>query len=406
MKKFFFIFVPLILIALFAWLYLRNGNSPLVETLNGGLPFGSADGVNIPASDSTDTVGQTTNFDQNVAADTKVFRLANTPIAGFTTFTRGKDSVVRFMDRATGHIFDITLPKEGEVATLEKVRVTNNTLPKIYEAYFSPNGNTVLTRSLEGDTDAIKNITLTLTPPRATSSAELYGVSATNLRGDIDSIAVGASGNLFYNLGDTGSIISSSFTGTGVKTLFSSAFTNWRLGRMGNNLLVSTKASSLVSGYAYSLSANGGSLTKLAGPLNGLVAVANPTGNLLLYSYIDNGQTKLFSKNISKNTTSEILPATLAEKCIWSVKQASVFYCGTPVESISGAEPDNWYLGRSHFTDYIWQFDTNTEIAKLIAEPKTESSLDLDVSDPKLSPNEDYLIFINHTDLTLWAVRI
>ncbi len=407
MKKFFFIFIPLVLIALFAWFYLRGGSSPIVETLNGSLPFGSADGVNIPSStDTTDTVGQTTSFDQNASIDTKIFRIANTPVAGFTIIARGTDAVVRYMDRATGHIFETTLPKQGELATLEKARVTNNTLPKMYEAYFSPNGNSVLTRSLEDNTDVVKNMTLTLTPPRATSSSEFYGVAATNLRGDIGSVVVGSTGNLFYSLEDSGNIVSSAFNGTAAKTLFSSAFTNWRLGRLGNNLLVATKPSSLASGYAYSLSASGGSLTKLAGPFNGLIAVANPAGSLLLYSFIENGQTKLFSKNLSKNTTSEILPATLAEKCVWSSKQASVFFCGTPVSGVVGAEPDNWYLGRSHFIDYIWQFDTNSEIAKLIAEPKTEFSLSLDVSEPKLSPNEDFLIFINHSDLTLWAVRI
>lgn len=406
MKKLFFILIPILLIVLFAWFYLRNGDTPIAEVLNGGLPFGSAEGVNIPAQDTNNTVGQTTNFDQVVASDTQIFRIANTPVAGFTIISRGNDAVVRYLDRATGHIFDLTLPKAGETASLEKVRVTNNTLPKIYEAYFSQNGNNVLIRSLEGEGEVVKNMSLALTPPKASSSDEFYAVSATSLRGGIGSIAVGSTGNLFYNLADSGSIVSSSFTSTSLKTLFSSAFTNWKLSKLGSNLLVSTKASSLASGYAYSLSASGGSLAKLAGPLNGLVAVANPAGTLLLYSYIENGTTKLFTKNLSKNTTAEILPATLAEKCVWSTKKASVFFCGTPLNGVSGAEPDNWYLGRTHFTDYIWQFDTNSEIAKVVAEPKTDFSQDLDVSEPKLSPNEDFLIFVNHTDLTLWAVRI
>lgn len=405
MKKFFFIFIPIVLIALFAWFYLRNGNTPIAQTLNGGLPFGTAEGVNIP-SNTDNTVGETTNFDQGVSSDSKIFRIANTPVAGFTILTRGNNAVVRYLDRATGHIFDIPLPKEGENTVLEKMRVTNNTLPKIYEAYFSPNGNNVLIRSLEGDGDLVKNMSLTLTPPKASSSDEFYSVTATSLRGGIGSIVVGSNGNLFYSLADGGSIVSSSFTNPALKTLFSSAFTNWRLGKLGNNLLVTSKASSVASGYAYSLNASGGALTRLLGPLNGLVAVANPSGNLLLYSYYENGQTKLFTKNLSKNTTAEILPATLAEKCVWSAKSTSVFYCGTPLNGLSGAEPDNWYLGGTHFTDYIWQFDTNSEIAKLIAEPKTDFSLDLDVSEPKLTPNEDFLIFINQRDLTLWAVRI
>ena len=219
------------------------------------------------------------------------------------------------------------------------------------------------------------------------------------------SVTVGAS-NIIYTLLDSGNIVSGLFNGSSPRTLFSSAFTDWRLSRLGNNLLVSTKASVGVAGYAYSLPVGGGGLSRLLGPLNGLSAVASPTGGLLLYSYFGNGQAHLFTKNVARNTVSEILPATLAEKCVWSSKKVGVFFCGTPINGLSGAEPDNWYLGRSHFTDYLWQFDTNAEIAKLIAEPKTEFALDLDISEPKLSPNEDFLLFINRRDLTLWAVRL
>ena len=409
MKKFFLISIPLILIGLLGWWFFSKSNSPVAVILRAELPFGVPENVNIPATTeaTNDTVGQNTSFDQSGNTDAKIFRIVNTPVAGFTILTKGGETFVRYLERATGHIFDTRL------STLEKERVTNNTLPKVYEAYFRPDGNAVLIRSVKDGSDTVKSMILTLTPPRSASSAstsspqasELYAVSATSVRGEVGSVVVGGGSNLFYSLKDSGAIVSSNFTSSAPKTLFSSAFTDWNLGRMGSNLLVNTRPSVSIHGYAYSLGASGGALSKLLGPLNGLSVIANPVGSFLLYSYSD-GQMHLSTKNVVKGSVLEILPATLAEKCVWSTKKVSVFFCGTPVGGLSGGEPDGWYLGQTHFTDYIWQFDTASEIAKLISEPKAEFSLDLDISEPKLTPNEDYLVFLNHRDLTLWAVKL
>jgi hypothetical protein len=190
-----------------------------------------------------------------------------------------------------------------------------------------------------------------------------------------------------------------------LRTLFNSEFDNWRLARAGNNLLVYTKASAGAPGYGYLLNQNGGILNKILGPLEGLTAVSNLNGGRIIYSYIESGITRLFVRNQSGDL-SEILPTTLAEKCVWSISNSAVFYCGTPIVSPSAGEPDNWYLGRTHFSDYIWQFDTNSEIARLVIDPKTDFGIDLDVYKPNLSPNENYLVFINKRDMTLWAAKL
>ncbi|MBX4189564.1 hypothetical protein KW785_03160, partial [Candidatus Parcubacteria bacterium] len=101
-----------------------------------------------------------------------------------------------------------------------------------------------------------------------------------------------------------------------------------------------------------------------------------------------------------------IFPTTLAEKCVWSVKQKSVIFCSTPTNGLSAEEPDNWYQGLTHFSDNIWKFDTDNTTATLLVEPKKSFGVDLDVIRPQLSPNEDYLLFINKTDLSLWALKL
>lgn len=421
MKKILIILTAVIsitLVAFFGWyLFLRNPNTPVAETIRNILPFGSAptpSGVGVPTSGSAGASEGSLSFDEFGSPTANLFRLSNTPVAGAVVLDRGNKTIVRYVDRATGHIYD------RDLSTLEKIKVVNNTLPKIYEAYFRSDGNAVLLRSLKDNSDVVENLSLALTPPKATASTNstsslqasspqastLYAVSSTALRGNISAVAAGSGNTLIYALRDNSSIVTSAFNGTGAKTLFTSAFTDWRLNAAGNSLIVYTKASADAPGYAYTLNTPSGVLTKILGPLNGLTAIQNNLGNRILYSYIEDNKMKSFTKNLTNNALSEISPTTLAEKCIWSMKKAGILFCAAPTDAPGTLEPDLWYRGVTHFSDRIWLFDTNTGVARVLVEPKQSLRIDIDVFEPKLSPDEDYLIFINKTDLSLWALRL
>lgn len=409
MKKILIILVAvlsIILIIFLGWyLLIRNPKIPIGEAVGNILPFGSGDNTNIPILPTSDPstplkANDQLTTDKFGSPTALLFRISDTPVAGVVSFKRGGGTIVRYVDRATGHIYDTDL------STLAKTKVSNQTLPKIYEAYFRPDGNAVLLRSLKDDSDVVENLTLALTPPQGTSTNTLYAVSSTPLRGNVGSVAVGSGNTLFYTLRDTSSIVSSLFNGTGIKTLLTSSFTDWRLASAGNNLVVYTKASASTPGFAYTLNTSNKAFIKILGPLNGLIVIPNSSGNRVLYSYSENNKTKLFAKNLQSKALYEILPTTLAEKCIWSIKNVGRFFCGTPVDSPRTEEPDSWYRGATHFSDRIWLFDANTEIAQVLVEPKLSLGVDIDMAEPKLSPDEDYLIFINKTDLSLWALRL
>ncbi|MDO8728880.1 MAG: hypothetical protein Q7K26_03190 [bacterium] len=410
MKKTLIILIILLLVSLvafFGWYFLaRDSETPLVETIGNILPFGSGDNTSVPVSPTGNEFENGTanndnqSFDKFGSPNSPLFRISNTPVAGAVTFKRGAETIVRYVDRATGHIYDTDL------VTLTKTKVTNQTLPKIYEAYFSSEGNSVLLRFLKDDSDVVENLALTLTPPQGTSTGPLYAVSSTPLRGNIGSVAVSAGNTLFYALRDSSSIVSSTFNGIGTKTLLVSPFTDWHLATAGNNLVLYTKASANISGFAYTLNTSSKAFTKILGPFNGLTVLPNASGNRVLYSYVENDQTRLFAKNLVKNTSTEILPVTLAEKCIWGVKKVGILFCGAPINEPGVGEPDGWYRGETHFSDRIWLFDTNIDIAQALAEPKMTLDVDIDLVEPRLSPDEDYLIFINKIDLSLWALRL
>ena len=415
MKKIIIISITVLLILLVtffgSYLIVKIPDSSAGEAIRGISPFGTAGDTGQPTTNPSTPLGASdqSTTDEFGKPTTSLFRISMEPVAGAVILSKGTSTtLVRYVDRATGHIY------ESNLATLAKTKITNQTLPKIYEAYFRPDGNAVLFRSLQNDSDVVENFSLSLTPPKATLASTsspqatdgLYTVSATALRGDISAVAVGSGNTLFYALRDTKSLVSSTFSGTGTKTVFTSPFTDWRLVTTGNNLVIYTKASAYVPGYAYTLNTLNRTLTKIIGPLNGLTVMPNASGNRILYSYTEGGGTKLFANNLQSKDVSEIFPATLAEKCVWSVKKVDVVFCGVSAGGLGFGEPDSWYRGATHFSDSIWLFDTNTDIAQVLIEPKVSLDVDIDVSELKLSPNEDYLVFTNRNDLTLWAFKL
>lgn len=424
MKKILIIFITIlsiILIVFIGWfIFLRDKNIPAGEAIGNLLPFGSGDNLPQTTGDTPTTPGENgqETGNQSGSPTNNLIHLSPDPVAGAIILTTRSNSgqssasttIVRYVDRATGHIYDIN------PATMERTKITNQTLPKIYEAYFKSDGNAVLLRSLINDSDIAENLSLILTPPktvRATStipspqeSEALYAVSSVFLRGDIGSVAVGSGDTLFYNLREISSIFSSSFNNTKIRAILNFPFTDWRLATAENILVLSTKASAHVSGYTYTLNLTNGALTKLLGPLYGLTTNLNAGGNRVLYSYNESGRIKLFAKNLNDNKLSELLPTTLAEKCVWSIKNTDSVFCGAPTDQIERGEPDAWYKGATHFSDRIWLFDTKNDVSRFLAEPKSSLNVDIDVSEPKISPKEDYLIFTNHNDLSLWALKL
>src|SRR6185312_16803680 len=127
----------------------------------------------------------------------------------------------------------------------------------------------------------------------------------------------------------------------------------------------------------------------------------------IVYSYLDgNGNTLFAVENTKTGVSSAIVPATLSEKCVWSLQNKNTIFCGAPSTPIDANEPDNWYQGITHFSDQIWKFDTAGGVTNLLADPKQAVGTGIDLIDPTLSPNEDYLVFMNKTDLSLWALKL
>ncbi|MCR4279212.1 MAG: hypothetical protein NUV78_00545, partial [Candidatus Zambryskibacteria bacterium] len=271
--------LSIILIIFLAWMFLfRDKTVPAGEAVRDLLPFGSGEGFNAPGLFTEEDGEVAPGFNDQGVPVADLFRITDTATAGIVAFTRGGQSVVRYVERATGHINEVILPSEALTA-LSRRKITNTTIPKIYEAHFSSDGGSVLLRFLRADTDVVENRSLTLTPPTQPSpeatageasspqaTDELYSIAAANLRGDITDVAVGSGNTLFYTLKDSGAIATSQFNGSSLRTIFTSAFTNWSLRTINNGLVIQTKASASAPGYAYTLNTVNGALARILGP--------------------------------------------------------------------------------------------------------------------------------------------
>lgn len=399
-KKILFIGIGIIVVGILVVagvILFSNPEGTISENIRDILPFGEGGGdLSAPADNDLPEEIIPSETGGNLPA---LLRLSEVPVSGAVGFIKNNSTVIRYTDRATGHIYDIN------PTTLEKTKIANNTLPKIYEAYFKKDGSAVIYRSLKKDSDEIITTSIELIPPKGTSTESFYTEVSTIMRGDIKSLDVSSTGKLAYYIRDTVSIDISQFNGGGPQIIYNSIFRDWNINWAGNTLTVTTKPSAYVAGYGYVLNPASGSLKKLKGPLNGLTLLRNSAENRIVYSYNDGSLTRAFYENLLNKESYEI-SSTFAEKCVWGIKQTSVIYCATPDEGIENNEPDLWYQGRTHYHDNILKISTDSGITDLLVNTKKDFNVDIDVMNPFLTPDEDYLIFTNKNDLSLWALKL
>ncbi len=398
MKKSYFIIggiVILLFLLVGIWyFFIRTSDNPVAQTINNVLPFGDG-GENLPFSVTDKDPNNPFGTDSAGRPIAKLFQVSSLPVAGAVGIIKDGETIIRYTERGTGHIID------ADPDTLAKVKISNTTMPKIYEALWTPDGNSVLHRTTRAGSEEIEN-TLVKIIPVGTSTRE-YKIETTLLRGDKGDTVV-RNTSLGYVLRDSGVIATSALDGSNQSVLFASAFTDWNLFSTDTTLVALTKPSAQVSGFAYTVSSQG--LTKLLGPLNGLMILPSPIGGRYLFSRISGSVLSLTATNFNEGSSVEIFPATFPEKCVWSKKITSILYCGSPEGGIKPNEPDNWYQGISHYSDSIWRFDTQTNFSDVLNEPKKNFDVDIDVEEPILTPDEDYLIFRNRNDLSLWALKL
>ncbi len=306
---------------------------------------------------------------------------------------------MQYMDRGNGHIY------ETASTTLNTLKISNTTYPKIYEALF-PSKESVLMRDLAQDTDIIRTRYGILKSMSATSTSPELTIQ--QLAGNITSIALSPSkSKIFYAQKVTPSGVISNTDGTSQITAFDSPIKEWLVQwPTEKTLVITTKPSANVDGYAYKIDVASKNMQKLLGNIKGLTTLMSPSGEKLLYSESEQGSPNLYSLDIKTGQVTNLFLRTLPEKCVWSAKEKEMLYCAVPNELAITDYPDVWYQGRISFDDSIWRVNAQTAETRLFALIGSLADEPLDVINPMLNPSEDYLMFQNKIDLSLWGLRL
>ncbi len=307
------------------------------------------------------------------------------------TASSSADTLVRYIDRQSGNIYAYS-EMQGQ-----NTRTSNRTIPGIERAFWTPDGQTAFVEYLSG-TDFTTVNTYGLT---------YDGGSGFFLPQDIGDLAVSSTSVLTLASDANGSSGTHyGFDGSSGGFAFSTPLSMLRVYAAGKNqYLAFTKPSASIAGYAYLVNA-AGQFSRIAGPLDGLVALPSPDGNWALVSSSDSGVMHLSLVNLKDGQTTALPVATIADKCAWAA-DSSAAYCGVPsAPSAQYQYPDDWYQGAVTFNDQLWKIDVAGRYAQFLLDFNKETGKPLDAEALAVDPNDTTLVFINKTDGSLWSYTL
>ncbi len=386
--------VVLLLVALGVWLYFLWNKQPVLPDDSGTFP---------PPSDEItpgEEVPTVLPPEAPKAFEPILRQLSKVPIAGAVLGVRNNDVFARYQERATGNVYEIGAAGDGEK------RLTNTTIPRVYEALWSKAGTGLVARYVRDNSETIESFSGRITPGSSGKEGELQG---TFLARGISAMAIAPDGaRLFYLQEENGgaSGIRSDFSGNGRAKLWGSPVSEWLVAwPTASKILLLSKPSVLASGMLLTLDPSSGASTLILRNLPGLTAIMNPTGSQVLYSTSGESNFSLFLYNLTTGSHSAIRTTTLPEKCVWS-KAGDRLYCGIPKSIPQGSYPDVWYQGVISFEDEVWSVTPVSGVTERILDISGKRGLPMDLIHPEVSPDEKFLIFTDKESSTLWSLQM
>lgn len=345
--------------------------------------------IEIIATTSTTTVVATTS------TSTKVVAKINPPKK---TILKNQEFIY-IWDRATGNIF------ENLASTTPVNRLSNNTMPRIEEAYFT-GANTVLVRGLDSDNENVGTKSLTLTKESATST--ISNVLEKSIFLYTKQIVISPdSKKVFYFTEKTGQGSLMNPDGTANTRIISTILTEWLSQFVSRNTIAATtKPSAYFPGYLFFINTNGsGNNTYILGEKYGFTTLVSPDGRKVLYSEIRNDQLETVIYDIKTKKEITLSQATLTDKCTWTT-DSSTIYCAIPQMLALAPYPDVWYQGKTSFVDNIWSINPSTGEFEIVIGLQRTISNPIDAYNLKVSQNKKYLLFQDKYSLTLWKYNL
>lgn len=316
----------------------------------------------------------------------RLWQINQTPVAGAGFVAQGSTTLIRFVERSNGHVYDAN-PETGEVT-----RRTNTSVGAVFDAKIG-SAEQMLLRTLDASTTMHTLLatfgTTTDGSLRKLDTIDAGPTHAIAFRGDTPLLLIGGNGSR---------LIASSTSKEEV--LFSSPLLGWHIVR-SSPLVVAERAASGVQGSAFTVS-NAGTLTKIA-TKPGLTLAAHPENNVFLIG--EEGEELTLAIQSAATATSLTLSLqTVADKCVWAPGRSLIAYCAVPKVAPGRGFIDAWYRGAIHTSDQWFTVEAGTGDTEPLYAP--EGDLELDVEYPAIDESARYILFMNARDKSLWTLRI
>lgn len=389
----------------------QEGESRIGFSLQEFFPFGRSGDSSTTTTENTFPINENESFGGSETDENKPIprlrKLSGEPVAGSIMFNVGTTSVVRFIEKGTGNVY------EARSDSNKIERLTNTTIPKIIRAFWLPNGTGFLAQTLIPNTEIIETSFVKLNQRNGEDSlGEVltpYVTSIAKLPTGIKEISIRPDGaKIFYyiqNRNYTNWYISNP-DGTGSEMVYAHNLAEWLPKWISTNtIIMQTKSSYIAPSYTYTFSPQTKILKKQGFGYNGL-SLLPKQDNLFSLISIGGINTDLYLLNDKTFETSAIVSNAIAEKCVWSKTEDMFAYCAIPNSLPNSTYPDSWYKGIVRTEDSIRKIDLNNNIFYNVIDLKRESEEEIDVVDILISSDDTHLIFKNKTDGFLWMLRV
>ncbi|MDQ3076613.1 MAG: hypothetical protein M3Q63_00950 [bacterium] len=377
-----------------------NRSSPEAENSDSEFPFGGLSGDN-PLTNSPEISSTDTSLGENIIPVTPLMNLSRLPIAGTHVSKVSTSTLVRYNIRASGHTYEVNL----NAGTTSKL--TNTTIPRIQESFWLSNGTRTLLRYVNETGDGITTYNAEITKKLLASPTEVGELTGKFMTENITNLAVSPDSKRFFfitesEMGAQG-YVTDAVNDTQTQ-IFSFPVSEWiTQWPTQDTITVTTKPSSRIDGYVYSLNTKTRVFKKMLGGVLGLTTLTNPTAEYIAYA--DN-QLNLSIFDVKSQTSSPTNVKTLPEKCVWSKKDTTILYCAVSTKAVYGTLPDSWYQGKVTFQDEFYKIDTKNKQFDAVSLLEKTHNQKMDIINPILSAQDDYIIFTNRNNGTLWSLEI
>jgi hypothetical protein len=327
----------------------------------------------------------------NTAENEKIFPLSKEKIVAPTINAPGNK--IKYYAKSTGNIYEVNFDGSG----LSQLSAAN--LANIIQIFWSPDKNQVL--GIFQDGEKTKKYLHNYTSGKSTALNENIQQAAWSPDGK--KIAVQT-----YDQNTTNTIISvANSDGSELKAIMQTRIKDliveWPT---IDKISARTPSSGLSDGLVFIINPGDGTFTKILSGLFGLNVKWSQLGDKFIYSITspEGKNPSLFSADQKGQNTKNLGVETIVEKCVFS-QDNRIIICAVP-QKISAAAvwPDDYYKGMVTVSDHFYKVNLSTGEKDLLYAPQ-DTAKSYDASELFLSPQEDYLFFINRKDGFLYGLK-